>query len=301
MTSHCLKCLELVPSFVRNTHDGVFLVKRCPICGETLTQIESDFAFYLNQEELPRTDSQNDCYMVDITTKCDAGCRSCYNRGNKHTSIIDFMEEVDSLPTGSRVLISGGEPLQRPNFELFFSYAAETGHYPILLTNGAYLTQHNYLKLLSAGLYRAESPQIAVSLGIPGTNTTFQRAYDNISKIRVSDIAFTVSTLAELATVQELAEKLRGHYDAICIRTAWDGRVHGLHVSDIVKTLDGALVNAPTLHGYRNAMVEKNGILYKILSWPTKGQFDVERYHGRGVWYKGANVVETILNALPLS
>lgn len=300
MTSHCLKCLELVPSFVRNTHDGVFLVKRCPICGETLTQIESDFAFYLNQEELPRTDSQNDCYMVDITTKCDAGCRSCYSRGSEHTSLLDFMQEVDALPAGSRVLISGGEPLQRPNFELCFSYASAAGHYPILLTNGAYLTEANYRKLLSAGLYCAESPQIAVSLGVPGTNTTFDKAYDNLKRIKVSDIAFTVTCLDELDLVHEISEGLRGHYDAICIRTAWDGATPGLHISEMVQHMNGGLVPCPTLHGYRNAMVEKDGIIYKILSWPTKGQYDVERYRGRGVWYKGANVVETLINALPL-
>ncbi len=295
MTSYCLKCLKSVQSWLRYSEGKVLLAKYCPECGHSEAQIERDWEFCLSQENLPRTTSQNDCYMIDITGKCDAGCKSCYSKGGGHKSIIDFGQELSGIPAGSRVLISGGEPLQRPNFELFFKYAAEHGHYPILLTNGANLTLANYEKLLSAGLYCAPKPQIAVSLGLPDFNSTFFDAFENLTKISVADIAFTVSDLSEIGTVESISKSLKGHYDSICIRTAWDGETPGLFVSEIVKKIGGDLIPCPTLHGYRNAMVEKDGIIYKILSWPTYQQWDLERYDGRGVWYKGDNVVNTLV------
>lgn len=295
MTSYCLKCRDLVLSWIRYSEGKVYLAKHCVKCGHTETEIESDWEYTLSQDNLPRTSSQNDCYMIDITQKCDAGCRSCYSRGTAHRSIVDFMEELESIPKASRVLISGGEPLQRPNFELFFTATANMGHFPILLTNGAYLTMPVYEKLLSGGLCCYGSPQIAVSLGLPGTNTTFKRSFANLQQIKVADIAFTIDSVSEIPLVIDLSTKLRGHYDSICIRTAWDGSNSGLFVSDIIKTLNGELVLGPTPHGYRSAMVHKDGILYKILSWPSWKQWDKERYEGRGVWYKGDNVVNTLV------
>lgn len=294
MTSYCLKCHKLVPSGTPVLHSGAFLLKNCPDCGINMELIEPDHDFFHNQESLPRTETQNDCYMVDITQKCDAGCTSCYNRGTEHRSITEFMEEVDATPKGSRILISGGEPLQRPNFETFFEYVSNTDRYPILLTNGAYLSISNYEKLLSAGLQRLESPQIAVSLGLPHTNKTFQKAFANLHRMRVADIAFTISNLTEIESIEEIAASLRGQYEAICIRTAWDGNKTPLFVSEIVTKLGGDLLPT-TIHGYRTAMVEKRGIIYKIVSWPSFAQYDVERYANRGVWYKGDNVVATLV------
>lgn len=302
MTSFCPTCHKLVPSGTPILHSGVFLAKSCPECGISIELIESDPSFFETQERLPRVFTQNDCYMIDITSSCSAQCRSCYNNGGGHRSIVEFMREVDDTPAGSRILISGGEPLGRPNFETFVKYAAETSRHPVLLTNGAGLTFDNMEKLLQNGLYCTSSPQIAVSLGLPKTNNTFDAAYDNLKHIMVADIAFTVTCLDELDLVHEIAESLRGHYESVCIRTAWDGKTPGLHISEMVKHMNGGLIEHPTLHGYRNAMVEKDGIFYKILSWPTWLQYDVERYANRGVWYKGDNVVSTLVkNVTPFS
>jgi hypothetical protein len=234
--------------------------------------------------------------MVDITGQCNAACRSCYSKGGEHKNQEAVFAELDGLPCDSRPLISGGEPLQHPDCDTIIHYAATTGLNPVLLTNGAGLTIDRYLKLLESGLYCVGGiPQIAVSLGLPCTNTTFDAAYDNLHHIRVADIAFSISNLDEIRLIESIAENLRGHYEAICIRTSWDGSTDGLFVSDIVRVLDGDLLPHPTLHGYRNAMVMKNGITYKILSWPTYQQYDVDRYANRGVWYGGGNVVSTLV------
>ena len=295
MMSYCPTCRELVPSGMPLLHSGVFLTKNCPDCGISMVKIESDPDFFHQQELLPRTTSQNDCYMIDITGQCDAGCRSCYHHGGEHRTIDQFAADLMTVPTGSRVLISGGEPLQHHQVTDFVSMAATAGMHPILLTNGAGLTAEVYQKLLDNGLMQTDTPQIAVSLGIPGSNHTFPSAFTNLKERKVADVAFTISKLSELALVEQLANTLRGQYDAICIRTAWNGVDPGLYLSDIVQTLDGKMVLAPTLHGYRNAMVEKNGIIYKILSWPTWQQYDAGRYTGRGVWYRGDNVVNTLV------
>jgi uncharacterized radical SAM superfamily Fe-S cluster-containing enzyme len=291
-----MKCGKAVPSGVPTLHSGVFLTKNCPECGITMALIESDAAFFEAQETLPREYSQNDCYMIDVTGQCSAGCRSCYSRGGEHRKISDVVGEICELPRYSRVLLSGGEPLEHPEIDSIVYAAYQKGHQPVLLTNGAGLTLDCYRNLIRSGLTFSDAPQIAVSLGLPGTNNTFKLAYDNLKQIKVADVAFTVETLDEIDTVQAIAATLRGHSESICIRTAWDGNTSGLFISDIVKRLDGTMIPSPTLHGYRNAMVEKDGIIYKVLSWPTWEQYDLERYHDRGVWYKGKNVVTEILS-----
>jgi hypothetical protein len=260
-----------------------------------MVKIESDRDFFETQERLPRTKSQNDCYMIDITGQCNAGCRSCYSRGGDHRTLAQFAEELIAVPSGSRVLISGGEPLQRPDYLRFVRLVADVGMHPVLLTNGAGLTRDALITLVENGLSMRESPQVAVSLGLPGTNTTFDEAYRNLQQIKVADIAFTVSELSEIEQVQDIVRGLKGHFDSICIRTAWDGSTPGLFLSDMVKSMPGLLLDCPTLHGYRNAMVINDGIFYKFLSWPTWEQWDTERYSRRGVWYQGDNVVNTLV------
>lgn len=296
MTSYCLKCRSLVPSWIKYSDGMVYLAKNCQQCGPTQALIERDWRWVLEQDEIPRTDSQNDCFMVDITGKCDAGCRSCYHQGGEHKGIDAINNEFDAVPVFSRLLLSGGEPLQHPEVAQVVQLASELGLFPVLLTNGAGLTPTVLERLLHAGLEQTDGvPQVAVSLGFHYTNRTFVAAYENVKQIQVADIAFSVSYLDELKQVEEIAESLRGHYDTVCIRTSWDGSATGLFVSDIVRVLGGDLIPAPTLHGYRNAMVVKNGITYKILSWPNWKQYDCERYQGRGVWYGGDNVVSTLV------
>lgn len=304
MTSYCPTCREIVPSGTPILNSGVFLSKMCEKCGMSITKIESAPHFYHRQELLPRTNSQNDCYMIDITGKCTAGCKSCYNRGGDDLLLMDFARELLTVPTGSRVLISGGEPLEHANCAGFVEMAAIAGMNPVLLTNGAGLTPQVLDELLDAGLSVDGVPQVSVSLGLPGYNRTHKQALENLQQIKVAMIAFTVSTLADLDTVQSLSESLDGHFDNICIRTAWDGTTPGLYLSDMARYIGGELLRNPTLHGYRNAQIIKHGIQYNLLSWPTLEQWDSERYTGRGVWYRDDNVVNTLVKrhvaALPL-
>lgn len=304
MTSLCPICREMVPGGTPILHSGVFLSKTCKKCGVNTVKIESDAHFFHRQETLPRTTSQNDCYMIDITGKCTAGCKRCYNRGGEDRHLTDFARELLQIPTGSRVLISGGEPLEHANCAGFIEMAAIAGMKPVLLTNGAGLTPRVMAELLDAGLHVDGVPQVSVSLGLPGYNRTHKQVLENLKQVKVAMIAFTVADLSDLDTVQALAEQLDGQFDSICIRTAWDGSTPGLYLSDIARYLGGELLRNPTLHGYRNAQIIKHGIQYNLLSWPTWGQWDADRYAGRGVWYQGDNVVNTLVKrhvaALPM-
>lgn len=301
ITSYCLKCGKLVPSGTPLLHSGVFLAKMCPECGITIERIEIDHDFFEMQEIQPRSFEQNDCYMVDITNKCDAACRSCYNKSVEDIPLSRIFDEILDIPKHARVLLSGGEPLQSEHIFDIVELLASNYYKPVLLSNGRHLTPETYNKLLDKGLSVSEGfPQISISLGVPGTNNTFYEALCNVRKSKVSDIAFTVENLDEVDEVVEVATCLRGQFQAVCIRTAFNGRDNGLYVSEIARRLGSDVLPVPSIHGYRSVVVEKDGIIYKIISWPTWGQYDVERYANRGVWYKGDNVVTTLVkNASP--
>lgn len=274
-----------------------YFVKQCPNCGELRVPIENR-DFFDATEYLPRCYSQNDCYMVNVTDFCTNSCRDCYNRGGKHRDIRDIMDEVYRYPMGSRILVSGGEPLERPNIEFVVECIANGGYKPVLLTNGGLLSEDMYSRLTGSGLYHEHLPQISVSLGIPGTNRSFDSAYDNVARQKVQIIAFSVNCVEEVLEVERIAESLRGQYGEVCIRTSWDGRNNNVFLGDIDHILHGERLSSPTLYGHRSVQIMKNGIRYSLLSWSDITCFDRNRYANRGVWYKGKNVVETLIDEI---
>ena len=279
--------------------DVVYFVKTCCTCGDASVPIER-LEFFNATEYLPRVYSQNDCYMVNVTDFCTNSCRDCYNRGGKHRPLSDIMREVLTYPVGSRILLSGGEPLERPHLDLVIKTVSVHGYKPVLLTNGGLLSEDTYKRVLDCGLYVTNVPQISVSLGIPGTNRSFDAAYENILRCNVALIAFSVQSVDEVLEVERIAKELRGHYDEICIRTSWDGHTCPLFLSDISNALQAKIINDDTLYGYRGVKVEKDGIRYNLLSWSDISSFDRDRYRNRGVWYKGKNVVETLIDEITL-
>ena len=120
----------------------------------------------------------------NMTRTCNLECRHCYMSadGNAHNDELTTDEAkafIDNLADFNvpALLLSGGEPLLRPDVFELASYASERGVRPTLSTNGTLITEEAARRIKEAGI-----TYVGVSLdGLSDVNDYFRRhdgAYD---------------------------------------------------------------------------------------------------------------------------
>jgi heme b synthase len=161
----------------------------------------------------------------ELTAGCNLNCVHC--RGASTSSVPagelttdeakHFIDEVSGL--GKPILIlSGGEPLTRPDVFEIALYGTDSGFRIVLATNGTLLTPEIVGKLKEAGVQR-------LSISIDGTaakshdefrgrSGAFERTLTGIEVLRKADFPFQINTmissrnLEEIPRTFELAKKL---------------------------------------------------------------------------------------------
>lgn len=289
-TAYCHKCMTLQPAAL---YFGTMTVV-CQKCGKSESIVEPDRELFALLEHLPRTHEQDDCVMIDVTGKCKAACQYCYKRTGGHRTLEEIIEDADEA-NQHRILLSGGEPTEWPHLKeavRAISRHKET----ILLTNGSNLTSELLDALVKYGLsIRDGWPQVAVSLQLPGRRKLWNEAYRNLRDIKVEMIAFTVSDADDVEEALGIARVLRDQCRLFCFRTSWTPNKSQPYMSEVISAIDGDLLAVPSPYGYRSAAVDKDGMQIRIISWPSIYQYDSARYADRGVWYRGNNVVTTLI------
>jgi len=141
----------------------------------------------------PRRDPPGPVVIWNLIRRCNLACRHCYSisadtdfAGELSTAEV-FAVMDDLHACGVRVLIlSGGEPLLRPDVFDIAHRAKAMGFYVGLSSNGTLIGEHNI-----AAIAAARFDYVGVSLdGIAGTHDLFRRkvgAYDaSLSGIRLA-------------------------------------------------------------------------------------------------------------------
>ncbi len=161
----------------------------------------------------------------ELTAGCNLSCVHC--RGASTSSVPagelttdeakHFIDEVSGL--GKPILIlSGGEPLTRPDVFEIALYGTDSGFRIVLATNGTLLTPEIVGKLKEAGVQRlsisidgADAISHDEFRGLPGA---FERTLEGIEVLRKADFPFQINTmissrnLEEIPRTFELAKKL---------------------------------------------------------------------------------------------
>ena len=113
----------------------------------------------LHSNQVERTFPAEDCpyetVMVDVTHRCNMGCRNCYlpNRVVPDLDARWLIDIFSRLPRGRYVRFAGAEPTMRDDLPHLIREARRHGHHPLLLTNGLKLAERSYLReLKQAGL-----------------------------------------------------------------------------------------------------------------------------------------------------
>ncbi|HEX9982325.1 MAG TPA: radical SAM protein [Thermoanaerobaculia bacterium] len=100
-------------------------------------------------------DSPYETVIVDITHKCNMGCKNCYipNRTIPDLDAKWLSSIFARLPRGTYVRLVGAEPTMREDLPELIRDVRAHGHHPVLVSNGLKLADRAYLRTLKdAGL-----------------------------------------------------------------------------------------------------------------------------------------------------
>jgi uncharacterized radical SAM superfamily Fe-S cluster-containing enzyme len=93
---------------------------------------------------------------VLITPKCNLDCKVCYVKYGKEEfeeMSKENFKKILKLVKNAKIVLNGGEATMREDLEEFITLTIESGNYPVLYTNGAKISNLNYLRRLKkAGL-----------------------------------------------------------------------------------------------------------------------------------------------------
>ena len=98
---------------------------------------------------------------INVTRRCNLACSHCYldattrrDGGARELTggeICRLLDEVAAQQSGTMVVLTGGEPLLRPDLEQIIRHGAERGLAMVVGTNGVALTERRVRRLKDAG------------------------------------------------------------------------------------------------------------------------------------------------------
>jgi len=161
--------------------------------------------------------------MIALTSHCNLSCRHCYIRDNSAKDELTTQEVcriIDEITDAGclYLLLTGGEPLLRPDFKEIYVYARKKGLIVTLFTNGTLIDEETVLLLkkftpfsIEVTLYGA-SPETCESF--TGTRGTYESCMNGIRLLVEHGIPLTLKTMVttinkhELPEMKEFAESL---------------------------------------------------------------------------------------------
>lgn len=159
-------------------------------------------------ERIPLTGS------IEITSRCNLGCVHCYISNTGETkqdlSLIELESIVDQLAEEGCLwlLITGGEPLLRPDFKEFYTYVKRCGIIPILFTNGTLITEDiaDLLEsmppyLVEVSIYGSTEDTFEAITRVPGS---FRKCMDGIECLLKRGIKLHLKTMAMTMNVDDI-------------------------------------------------------------------------------------------------
>jgi radical SAM protein with 4Fe4S-binding SPASM domain len=160
---------------------------------------------------------------IALTSHCNLNCRHCYIRDNSAKNELTTQELfrlIDEITDAGCVylLLTGGEPLLRPDFKEIYAYARKKGLIVSLFTNGTLIDADTAMLLkkfmpfsVEITLYGA-SPETYESF--TGTRGTYDSCMNGIKLLVEHEIPLTLKTMItninkhEVPEMKEFAESL---------------------------------------------------------------------------------------------
>ncbi len=145
--------------------------------------------------------------MVEVTERCNLRCRHCYlgEAGQKDLAwetLLRLLDNFDEMG-GLRFLVTGGEPLLYPHFDLLDRALADRTFRPVLITNGTLLEDYdfgatNFLEIQFSLDGLEEGHDLLRGRG------TFRRSMESLRKALAAGLDVSVATVIHRGNLKEL-------------------------------------------------------------------------------------------------
>ena len=159
-------------------------------------------------------------YLIswNITKRCNLFCGHCYLDAAELSGVdaistdeaLRITAQAASLAPGAMLVLTGGEPLLRPDIFDIISRAAELGLSPVLGTNGTMLTKETCSRLLDAGIKGAgvsiDSLSPAFHDRFRGMEGAWEKTLSGMEALRAFNIPFQMQFTVTKENRLEIAE-----------------------------------------------------------------------------------------------
>lgn len=173
--------------------------------------------------------------MVEITHRCNFRCVHCYCPPRAlrtgELTVDEFGRVFDQLAEAGtlQVVLTGGDPLLRPDFPEIYRAAKERGFLLVVYTNAALVTE-SIVDLFSA--YRPRRVEVTLYGLSEATHDAVTRikgahrhVYDNIRRMLDRGLSVTLKSVALTLTAHEI-HRMKAFADDLGVDFRFDGRIH---------------------------------------------------------------------------
>jgi len=152
----------------------------------------------------------------NTTQACNINCIHCYrDAGTKRSDELNTQEGKNLLTQIARagfkiMILSGGEPLLRPDIYELISHAKSCGMRPVIGTNGTLITKEATVNLKAAGLAVAgisiDSLDQSTHDHFRGCSGAWEQTLSGIESCREAGLPFQIHTTVTSYNEQEITE-----------------------------------------------------------------------------------------------
>jgi len=153
--------------------------------------------------------------VIALTSHCNLKCRHCYirdNSANNELTTNEVFRIIDEITDAGCVnlLLTGGEPLLRPDFRGIYAYARKRGLIVSLFTNGTLMDRDTVLLLKELLPFSVEITLYGASPktyeAFTGTQGTYDSCMSGINLLVEHGIPLTLKTMVTTINRHELSE-----------------------------------------------------------------------------------------------
>ncbi len=157
---------------------------------------------------------------LNLTLRCNLACAHCYldagTRDSGDANELDsndvkrILAQISETNPACMVVMTGGEPLLRPDIYELCAYAADLGLMVVVGTNGTLLTHNNVQHLVQAGVHgvgiSVDSLTPAFHDAFRGWKGALQHTLNGIAQCREQGLSFQIHTSIHQANVGQVDE-----------------------------------------------------------------------------------------------
>jgi len=226
--SLCNVCYKKINAFITNEGGKAVMRKECDCHGKQVAVVDPSFQHFSNFYR-HGTLGNNNSIIIHVEDSCNMKCPWCYYEPGlepKHDEIW-YHQLLWEMYKGFSLMLSGGEPTQRPDYIEFTKKLYYLGWKPSTITNMLNLADDDFFKsTLHDAWITGKDYRFAMSFQHPKNYGKKElklklKALDNIKRagLKAACVMFSIQSLDELDFIFDFYKETRELYSMLRVRT----------------------------------------------------------------------------------